>query len=439
MRSIAANDPADAWSIRRPLIIAVFTVIMMLGGFAAWAVSSQLAGAVIASGRIEVERNRQVIQHPEGGVVAEFFADEGARVDVGDVLLRLAPGQIGRDRAVAHGRLFELRLRRARLEAERDGRERVEFTDDLIVEASADPEFLDLLRGQESLFFARQTTHNQEIEQLRGRISQIAAQIGAIDAQDEALEEQLAIASDDIDRKMTLLERGLIEQEPILRLRREAAQLRGSLGEVEARRAEAGERIIETELAIIQLAATRREAAITELREVRVAEEELRQQLSDLDRRLADLELRAPVSGRIMELQVFGAQSVVRPAEPIAYLVPEVSDLVITAEVPALHVDQVYIGQAVSLSFPGLDLRKIPSIQGEVAQLSADAFTDERTGQSFYRVEVILSEGEVARLAPAELLPGMLVDAFIRTRDRTPMAYLLEPISIYFERAFREG
>ena len=439
MSTSPQKDLSEAWSIRGPLLTAVFTVVVMLGGFTFWALSSELAGAVIASGRIEVERNRQVIQHPEGGVVAEFFADEGARVSAGDVLLRLAPGQIGRDRAVAHGRFFELRLRRARLEAERDARERVEFPDDIIAEASADPELLDLSRGQESLFLARQATHNQEIEQLRGRIAQIAAQIGAIDAQDEALEEQLTIASDDIDRKMTLLESGLIEQEPILRLRREAAQLRGSLGEVEARRAEAGERIIETELAIIQLATTRREEAITELREVRAAEEELRQQLADLDRRLADLELRAPVSGRIMELQVFGAQSVVRPAEPIAYLVPEVSDLVITAEIPALHVDQVYVGQGVSLSFPGLDLRQIPSLQGEVTQLSADAFTDERTGQSFYRVEVILSEGEVARLSPAELLPGMPVDAFIRTRDRTPMAYLLEPISIYFERAFREG
>lgn len=433
------KDPADAWSIRGPLITGVIAVFVMLGGFGAWAVTSKLAGAVIASGRIEVERNRQVIQHPEGGVVAEFFADEGARVSAGDVLLRLAPGQIGRDRAVAFGRYFELRLRRARLEAERDGLNDVEFSSDLIAEASPDAELLDLLRGQESLFLARRTTHDQETEQLRGRIAQITAQIGALDAQSEALEEQLEIVDDDIDRQQPLLERGLIQQEPILRLRRDGAQLRGSLGEVEARRAEAAERIIETELAIIQLATTRREEAITELREVRAAEEEVRQQLTDLDRRLADLELRAPVSGRIMELQVFGAQSVVRPAEPIAYLVPEVSDLVITAELPAQHVDQVYVGQGVSLSFPGLDLRTIPNLQGEVAQLSADAFTDERTGQSFYRVEVILSEGEVARLAPSELLPGMPVDAFIRTRDRTPMAYFLEPLSIYFERAFREG
>lgn len=439
MSQSAPKDPADAWSIRGPLIIAVFAVIVLLGGFVTWAVKSQLAGAVIASGRIEVERNRQVIQHPEGGVVADFFADEGGRVSAGDILLRLAPGQIGRDHAVALGRMFETRLRRARLEAERDELESVQFSEDLIAQAADDADLLDLLRGQERLFSARKLTHDQEIKQLRGRVSQIEAQLRAIDAQREALEEQLSIASEDIERKVSLLERGLIEQEPILRLRREAAQLRGSLGEVEARRGEAGERIIETELAIIQLETTRRETAITELREVRVGEEELRKQLTDLDRRLADLELRAPVSGRIIQLQVFGTQSVVRPAEPIAYLVPETSDLVIAAQVPALHVDQVYVGQGVSLNFPGLDLRKIPSLQGVVSQLSADAFVDERTGQSFYRVEVLLSAGEEERLAPAELVPGMPVEAFIRTRDKSPMAYFLEPISIYFGRAFREG
>ncbi len=432
-------DPARAWSVCRPMLIGLLAMLVLVGGFGGWAMTSQLAGAVVTSGRIEVDRNRQAIQHPEGGVVADLRIAEGDRVAAGDVLLRLAPGQLARDQAVAAARLFELRVRRARLEAERDGAPAITFPAALTQIAATDAELADLMQGQETLFAARRDTAEREIEQLRGRITQIGAQIAALNAQDAALAEQLALVEADLTRQAALLDRGLIQSDPVLRLQRDAAQLRGSLGELAARKAEAAERVIETELAILQRSTTRREGAIAELREIRVAEEELRQRLADLDRRIADLDLRAPVAGRIIGLQVFGPQSVLRAGDPVAFLVPEGRPLVITTEVPVIHIDQVFVGQAVSLRFPGFDLRNMPDLMGTVTQVSADAFVDERSGTSFYRAEVALDAGEIDRLAPRVLLPGMPVDAFIRTQDRTPLTYLLEPFSIYFARAFRES
>lgn len=435
----APHDPARAWSVRRPLWIGGLAMLVLVGGFGTWATTSQLAGAVIASGQIEVERNRQVIQHPEGGVVDALLIGEGDRVAAGDPVLRLAPGQLARDQAVTAARLFELRLSRARLEAERDAADSLSFAPALADIAATDPELADLMQGQVSLFAARRDTAERETEQLRARITQIRAQIDALAAQEAGLATQLALVQADLDRQTQLLERGLVQSDPILRLQRDAAQLQGSLGEVNARKAEAAERVIETELAILQLATTRREQAIAELREVRVAEEELRQRLADLDRRVAALAVTAPVAGRIIGLQVFGPQSVLRAGDPVAFVVPEDRPLVITAQIPAIHIDQLFEGQAVTLRFPALDLRNLPDLTGRVTQVSADAFVDERSGASHYRAEITLDEGELARLAPQELLPGMPVEAYIRTVDRTPLAYLLEPFRIYFARALRES
>jgi HlyD family secretion protein len=434
-----AKAPARMWSVRGPIVLGALSLAILVGGFGTWSVMSQIAGAVVASGLIEVDRNRQAIQHPTGGVVEEILIDEGDRVAEGALLLRLDPSTLRADLTVAEAQLFEVRVRRARLEAERDGAERIVFRPEDLALAAASEDLLDLLTGQQNLFAARQATFAQEVEQLRGRVTQISAQIAALEAQESALGEQLALVEADLTRQQDLLSRGLISSDPILQLRRDAAQLRGSLGELEARKAEAGERIIETELAVLQLANTRREEAIAQLREIRVNEEQLRQEVAELRRQIGALEVRAPVAGTIHGLQVFGNRSVVRPAEPVAYLVPEGRPLIISAQVPAIHIDQVFVGQDVTLRFPAFDMRTVPDLTGRVSQVSADAFVDEATGASHYRAEVVLDEGQIARLAERTLLPGMPVEAFIRTGDRAPLTYLLEPLTAYFNRAFRES
>ncbi|WP_341863402.1 HlyD family type I secretion periplasmic adaptor subunit [Gymnodinialimonas sp. 57CJ19] len=391
----------SAWSVRAPMGLGLFALFVLVAGFGSWSVSSTLSGAVVASGQIEVDRNRQAIQHPEGGVMAQLLVDEGDRVAEGQVLVRLDAAEATTELTVALARLAETGARRARLTAERDGAGAFAYDERLRAFGVLNPDIADVLRGQQNLFAARADTLLREEQQLRGRITQIGTQVDAMRAQEAALEEQIVLVTEELSRREDLLDRGSGTVEPVVRLRQELVQLRGQLGQTIAGRAEAAERIIETELAILQITTSRREQAIAELREIRVVEQELNERAANLERRISRLELRAPVAGTIHGLTIFGAGSVLRPADPFAYIVPEGRPLVISARVPAIDVDQVFEGQSVSLRFPAFDQRTMPDVIGQVAQVSADAFVDEASGSSFYRTEITMPDDQ------AQLLGGV--------------------------------
>ena len=421
-----------------PIAVGLIASTVLIAGFGLWSLRSQIAGAVIATGQIEVASNKQILQHPDGGVVAAVNFEVGDTVATGDVLIVLEGGQLQLDYEVTNARLFEVRVRRVRLEAERDDLPDLDFSADLMEQAQSNAEFEEALRGQVALFEARKEAHEQEKEHLRGRITQIEAQVQGLLAQEIAFADQLALAREQLSRQEQLQGQGLARSDPITQLKRDIAQLNGSIGALIAQNAETTERVVETELEIIQLGSTRREQAITELRELRVLEEELRQRSLDLQRRIEALSISAPVAGRILELSVIGPKSVVQPAEPIASLVPSSQDFIVTVRVPTIHIDQVYPGQNVLLQFPAFDQRNMPDLFGSVVQVSADTLIDEQSRQSFYEAEVSLTFDEQLKLGERTLLPGMPVNAFIQTSLRTPMDYFIEPISIFLERALRE-
>jgi len=436
---MAGDTPQKAWSVRWPMLLGMATLLLLVGGFGAWAMFSNIAGAIVAPGQIEVDQNRQAVQHPEGGVVAALMVDEGQLVAEGDIMLRLDGSVIQSNLAVVNAQYAEWRARRARLVAERDGLEEVVFPADVVEAAEGNDDLREVLEGQRNLFEARRETLAQEIDQLGRRADQIRAQIGGIAAQRVALEEQQDLVTEELVNVQNLVDRGLTEATRALSLRRENARLLGTLGELEASAAESEGRITEIELAILQLQTTRREEAIAELREVRVQEAELAERQRALSRQLSEMEVRAPVGGIVYGLRVFGTRSVVQAAEPVLFLVPQDRPLVISARISPTNVDEVYVGQTVVLRFPVFDARTTPELAGRVSQVSADAFTDETTGVSYFEVEIVLSDGEIDRLEGETLLPGMPVEAYIRTQDRTPMAYLLRPLTDYFNRAFRES
>ena len=211
------------------------------------------------------------------------------------------------------------------------------------------------------------------------------------------------------------------------------------MGDLEAQKAQAGGRITEIDIEILKLGTGRREDAITRLRDLQYRELELREQRLALIEQLDRLDITAPVSGIVYDLQVFALRSVIRPADPVLYIVPQDRPLIINARIEPIHIDKLSIGQEVNLRFSALDQRTTPELKGQVVQISADAFQDERQQLSFYRAEIALSEGEQDRLPEdAVLIPGMPVEAFIRTEDRTPLAYLTKPLTDYFTKAFRE-
>lgn len=422
-----------------PLAVGLFGLALLLGGFGTWAVKSRIAGAIVAPGRIEVDRNRQVVQHLDGGVVDSILVEEGDVVSAGDVLIRLDDRQLKSQLLITEGQLYELMARRGRLEAEQDDRSAIEFAPELLEAVRDRPELQDLIDGQQRLFAARAESAAREREQLAKRRGQILSQIDGIDAQQAALETQLALIDGQLKDQQTLLDRGLTQAATVLDLRREEARLQGQVGELIASRAQAEGRIIETEIEIDKIGTLRREDATTRLRELQYQEIGLAEERRSLLDRMERLEITAPVSGVVYGMEVHTPRSVIRPADPVLYLVPQDRPLVIVARVEPIHVDEIHSGQGVTLRFSSLDQRQTPELSGHVALVSADAFEDPASRLSFYRAEIVLDEGEADRLPDGTaLIPGMPVEAFIRTTDRSPLAYLVKPLADYFTKAFRE-
>lgn len=434
------SDARKRFSTSGPMTLGLITLLVLVGGFGGWAALTNISGAIIAGGRIEVDQNRQVVQHPDGGVVGEIMVEEGDTIELDQILIRLDGSRMRSELAIIEGQLFEILARRARLEAERDSADSLTF-DPLLTEAMAwRVEVQSLMDGQQRLFEARGESIAQEVDQLQKRRGQIGNQVEGIEAQRVALTQQLALIERELTDQQSLLDRGLAQASRVLALQREQARLSGQVGELAAQKAQAEGRITEIDIEVIKLSTRRREEAITRLRDLQFNELELKEQRRALIERLERMDIRAPVSGVVYGLQVFTPRSVVRPADPVMYIVPQDRPLVIAARVDPTNIDQISVGQEVSLRFSALDQRTTPELFGTVNLISADAFTDENQGISYYRAEIILSEGEQAKLPEGvTLIPGMPVEAFIRTADRTPIAYLVKPFTDYFAKAFREG
>ena len=432
------ENAKDGWSAARPLILGFLALLILVGGFGTWAVMSRISGAVIAHGQIEVEQNRQIVQHPDGGVVAELLVREGMTVEKGQVLIRLEAEALQSELAVVEGQLFEILARKARFIAEQDDADELVF-DDVLLETD-NPVAEELMEGQRRLYQARRDSEFQQAEQLSRRREQTASQIEGIEAQQEALLTQLSLIEEELGDQQSLLDRGLAQATRVLALQREQASLEGRSGELIAAVAQSEGRITEIDIEILRLGVGRREEAISRLRDLQFNEIELAEQRRSLRLRLDRLEIRAPVSGVVYGLTVFGSQSVIRAAEPVLYIVPQDRPLIIATQVSPLNIDQIYVGQDVRLRFSALDQRRTPELIGEVMLISADAFADDRTQAPYYRAEVQLSEGEIDKLPEGTtLVPGMPVEAFISTSDRSPLEYLVKPMSDYFAKIFREG
>ncbi|WP_114964892.1 HlyD family type I secretion periplasmic adaptor subunit [Alkalilacustris brevis] len=431
------DTPRPAWPVRKPLILGLVTLLLLIGGFGSWAVLTDISGAVIAPGQLEVEQNRQVVQHPDGGVVEQILVSEGQSVAAGAPLLQLDGSLLRSELAIVESQFFETLARRGRLEAERDGAEHPTFPAELVA-AADNLEIAALIAGQERLFAARGESLEQLVAQLDRRQEQIENQILGIDAQTLALEQQMALVEEELSAQRTLLAQGLAQAARVLALQREEARLRGALGELTADRARAGGAITEITVERLRLVSTRREEAETELRDLGVRALELAERRRALAERIDRLELRAPVSGIVYGLQVTTPRAVLRAADPVLYLVPQDRPLVIAARVDPTDIDQVEIGQEARLMFPAFSMRTTPELLGRVTGLSADAFTDGASGLSYYRAEIMLEPDETDKLEGRALIPGMPVDVFLQTEARSPLAYLVKPLSDYFTRAFRE-
>ena len=428
------------FSARRPVIIGTLTLLLLVVGFGGWGVLSQISGAVVASGQIEVDQNRQIVQHPDGGVVANILVKEGDVVEKGQVLLQLDPTLERSELAIIEDQLYELLARRGRLEAERDGNLDIAFEPDLIAVAQKDASINELVDGQRRLFGARSASIANQVKQLEKRKLQIRNQIVGLSAQQDAIDTQLELVKKELEDQQQLLKKGLAQATRVLSLERAQARFQGEAGDLAARAAEYEGRITEIDIEINTLQTTRREEAISQLRDQQYRALELEERVRALREKLARMEITAPVSGIVYGLTVFTPRSVLRSADPVLYIIPQDRPLIIAAQVEPIHIDEVFVGQDVVLRFSALDQRTTPELNGKVVQISADTFEDQSTQMPFYKAKITLSEGEQSKISEGvTLIPGMPVETFVKTRERSPLAYLVKPLSDYFVKALRES
>lgn len=432
-------DLEGRWPARRFLALGLISLAILVFGLGGWSAFARIAGAVIAPGTVEVEGNRQIVQHPTGGVIEAILARDGDLVEAGQVLIRFEGDKIRSDLAVTEGQLFEIIARKNRLAAERDGLDAIVFDPELLTRAETSPDVTALMAGQNLQFETGRAALAEEASALRERMAQIGKQIEGLAAQGAATERQADLLRQELVSQEKLLAQGLTRQREVLTPQRELARLEGMTGELEASTAENRARISEIEIEILRLTTQLRKDAIAELRDLEFREIELRERRATLNDEIARLELRAPVSGLVYGSTADTLRAVVQPADSIMFIVPQGVPLVVRARIEPIHIDQVRIGQEAVLRFSAFSSRTTPEVEGEVSAVSADAIQDDRTGLTYYRADVRLDEGARAELGAATLLPGMPVEAFIKTEERSALSYFVKPLGDYFNKAFRES
>ena len=436
----ATPPPArPEWSARGAILLGLLSLALLVGGFGLWSVAARISGAVVASGQVEVEQRRQIVQHPDGGVVAEILVHEGETVAAGQPLIRLDGALLGTELAIVEGQYFEILARRGRLEAERSDRTEIVFPEELVAASRTHPDYRALMAGQQDLFRARMDTLNQSLGQLAKQAEQIGSQIKGIDAQNDALQKQRDFIAQELRDQRTLLDKGLAQAPRVLALEREAARLDGLLGETTASRAQAETQLAEIDLSRLEKSAAYREQAETELRDLGYRELELAERRRALTEQVARLEIRAPVAGVVQESQVTTPRSVIRAADPILYIIPQDRPLVVAARIATINIAEVHPGQQVVLRFSSFSSRTTPEIDGVLSRVSADTLVDQATHVPYYRAEVTIPPEQIAKLKGLDLVPGMPVEVYVQTGERSPLAYLMKPLSDYFTRAFREN
>lgn len=424
-------------SLRRYQMVGLGGVVAVMGVLVAWAMATSIAGAVIASGVIMVEGHTKKIQHADGGIVAEIAVKEGEAVRSGQLLVRLDDTEARAHYAIVRDSLYGWLAERARLIAQRDGAQTIVWPRRLIKADS--PAAAAVMADQEKLMGSERVALAARKSQLGERIAQYEDEISGLAAQAASVRRQTKLAAGELVKMKRLKAQGLVASQRVLALEREVARLTGQAGRIKAQIAAANGRIAETRLELLKVDDDARATVLARLREVEAKFAEYGERVRAARARLARTRITAPRAGIVHRLMVHTIGAVVAPGEKVVEVVPQTGRLVIAARVRPSDIDQVHRGQPAIVRLPGLDAQRTPRLAGEVKVVAADLTPAENNTPAHYAVELVVAGRDAERVKALALRPGMPVDAFIRTRERSPMSYLLQPFLDRLARAFREG
>jgi HlyD family secretion protein len=417
-------------------VSAVLSVLVF--GIGGWATFTPIHGAVMASGQLVVESDVKKVQHPTGGVVGAIRVQDGSRVSAGDILITLDETQIRANLDIVLKAMDELSARRARNEAERDGASAIAFPPDLVGRQPSDPVVAQLLDGETRLFETRLSGRDGQKAQLAQRVLQIRDEITGLTEQVAAKAREIALIGDELVGIRELWARNLVPLSRVTALERDAARIQGERGQLVAAQAQARGKITEIELQILQVDQDMRGETGKELADIRGRWSELAEKrVAALDQ-LKRTDLRAPQDGVVHQMTVHTVGGLVVPSEPAMLIVPDADTLAVEVRIQPQEIDNVHLDQDVVLRFPAFNQRVTPEIDGLVTRVSADVTQDVKTGQSYYTARIRVPEGQRERLGGVRLVPGMPVEAYIQTGERSVLSYLVKPLADQIAKAWRE-
>jgi len=431
------DHPDTREAIRRYTIAGGAVVLFLTGGVGVWASTMHIAGALIAPGTIVVDSNVKKVQHPTGGVVGEVRVRDGDRVQAGEIVVRLDDTVARANFAIVTKGLTELQARKARLSAERDRVDAIKFPDDLLERAN-DPDVAQVLAAERKLFELRRSARAGQKAQLRERIEQLGKEINGLSSQQNSKEKEVTLIERELGGVRELYQKNLVPITRVTALERDATRLDGERGQLVASIATAKGKIAELNLQIIQVDEDTSSEVAKEMRETDGKIGEYVERKVAAADQLKRTDITAPQTGTIFQSTVHTIGGVIPAGEPIMLIVPDAEKLAVEAKVNPQDIDKVQVGQTAVLRFSAFDTRTTPEILGKVSRVSADTAIDQRTGLSYYTIRVSLERDQAARLGNVKLVPGMPVDAFVQTGERTVLSYLMKPLSDQVVRAFRE-
>jgi HlyD family secretion protein len=387
--------------------------------------------------RVPATKQVKKVQHPTGGVVGEIAVTNGMNVTVGDILIRLDQTMTRANLQIVSKTLDEMTARRARLRAERDGASEVPWPS-AFKDRRHEEGVVELMADEQRLFELRNTTRLGQKRQLRERIAQLNEEASGITAQQAAKSQELVLVNNELEGVRQLWSKQLIQMNRLTALEREAARLDGERAQLIAAAAQGRGKISEIELQITQIDRELASEVGREMREIDGKAGEYAERKVAAEDQLRRIDIRAPISGTVHELNVHTVGGVISAGEQLMLIVPAADRLTVEARVTPQDIDQVRVGQASALRFSAFSQRTTPEINGVVSRVSADVTTEQRTGLTYYTARIAIGSDELARLGDVRLVPGMPVEVFIKTADRTVGSYLTKPLFDQVARAFRE-
>lgn len=419
-------------TVRTHMLFALFLTIVIVAGIGGWAAFTEISGAVVSSGTIVVETNTKQVQHREGGIVRDIRVKDGDVVEAGDLLIRLDDTVTRANLAVITKQLTDLTAQELRLAAERDDLRAIEWPEKRAASLG------DVERGQQLLLEARQNSKEGRKNQLEEQIRQFNKQTEGLEAQVKAKTSEIDLIGEELGDLGGLLDKQLVSKSRVTALRREKARLDGEYGDLIAQIARTKEAISERHIQILQIEETYRAEVLENLQEVRSRIAQLEEQKIAAEDELTRVDILAPRNGYVHQLAVHTIGGVIAPGETILQIVPREDQLIVETQVRPVDIDQMSPGQQARVRFPSFDQRTTPELKAELLTISADLNQDERTGMSYYVARLVIDESELTKLGEHALIPGMPVETFLQTGDRTVLSYLVKPIRDQIAHALRE-